>query len=418
MIKTVFSSFFRTIGRIIAYLAFGALLALLFKNSDVFAVDYGHDYYTNSANYGSYNCSGLDCSITQDVTTFTQGSDIVNLGFNNPRDYVYRLRIRVYGNSSYIYEQDNTYTLRFTINLYMVQDGYTNLTNDEVLQMLETNYKVKMYGNTTASSTGSNTDYIDNFSYYWKHGTVDGRYLLYVTFTTTDDLKFLSVFLNDKDYINGKDPNYTHNFFGSYNVSYLKVTYTEGMNSALDNQTIVIQNEFNDVKDKITDFIDIFQQNADKTEDIYLNDTENEDGTCGGILCNLKKVVKGVINFPQTILTAIVDGLKALFIPSDFSFLDDFRNSIENKLGFIAEVPMAIIDFTLNLATASWDEFDSISFPSISIFGYNFWNAQEIDLSEAIRIFAPFKYITDCLCVILCARTLNRWREKFTGGGD
>lgn len=121
--------------------------------------------------------------------------------------------------------------------------------------------------------------------------------------------------------------------------------------------------------------------------------------------------------FAYKLVELIVNALKALFIPENMDFVTDFVDALESKLGFIASVPVAIIEFIMDLANATWTEFKSIQLPSISIFGYNFWNAQEIDLTEAINIFKPFKYVTDVICVVICAQTLNKWRERFSGGG-
>lgn len=120
--------------------------------------------------------------------------------------------------------------------------------------------------------------------------------------------------------------------------------------------------------------------------------------------------------FAYKLVELMLNMLKSLFIPEDMDFVTNFVDALESKLGFIAAIPVKIIEFTMGLASATWSEFNSISLPSISIFGYNFWNAQEIDLTEAINIFKPFKYVTDVICVVLCARTLNKWREQFTGG--
>lgn len=416
MIKTVFSSFFRTIGRIIAYLAFGALLALIFQNKDVFAIDYGYNKVDWSINSEGAYCTNDGYSIPlAGFSDFSGWKDLdvtIDLGECNTMGI---LTFRVYGNSTYTFKAGNSYTIRYTVDFEDAWEASMFMQNYEFGRLLT---------NTSNVQTGGVYGYenVTSYNSYMKEGSVENRVLIYFTFTPAVDLKFVRTYYYPKDLTPISNTNlYVDSdtlVKQSVMLNYVKVTYVEGSNAAIENQTNTIINQTDKINDSIDKFISIFTANSKKQESIYLDETENSDGTCGGILCNLKKVVKGVINLPQTFLTAIVDGLKALFIPSDFSFLDDFRNSIESKLGFIAEVPMAIIDFTLNLATASWEEFDSISFPEIEIFGYKFWNSQEIDLSEAIRIFAPFKYITDCLCVIICARTLNKWREKFTGGGD
>ena len=127
---------------------------------------------------------------------------------------------------------------------------------------------------------------------------------------------------------------------------------------------------------------------------------------------------KGIWQTIKELPSKFLDMLKGLFIPDNFDFLDDFKNTLETKLGFIAEVPIALIDFISGLVTTNWSEFNSISFPAIEIFGVNFWGSQEVSLQEAIDIFSPYKYITDVICVVICVNTLKRWYDDFAGGGN
>lgn len=126
---------------------------------------------------------------------------------------------------------------------------------------------------------------------------------------------------------------------------------------------------------------------------------------------------KGIWQTIKDLPVQFLNMLKSLFIPDDFSFLDNFKESLENKLGFIAEVPLSVLDFLLNLVTSDWEEFNSITFPSIDIFGVKFWSDMTIDLTEAKNIFGPFKYLTDISCVIICVNTLRRWYDNFANGG-
>lgn len=204
---------------------------------------------------------------------------------------------------------------------------------------------------------------------------------------------------------------------GATSVSEIKSALSNEFNDLtnnINNSTTIINNNINSVKE---------QQNEtnNKLDDVKSSiDSDDNDTTSKkcGIVCKLKGIFTGIVNLPGKIVSGLIDALKSLFIPSDTSFITDFVESIENKLGFIAEIPISIINFGLELVTTEWDKFDSVTFPSISIFGYNFWNTQEVDLTEAINIFKPYKYITDILCVIICAATLKRWREKFNGGGE
>lgn len=142
------------------------------------------------------------------------------------------------------------------------------------------------------------------------------------------------------------------------------------------------------------------------TEEICSNKLDEQNETSKGIWATIK-------DLPNMFL----DMLLGLFIPEDLSFIDNFKEVISNKLGFIASIPIQIIDFMLGLANIAFDEITTISFPSISIFGFNFWNAEEIDITIMLEKLKPFRYFTDLTCVILCCRTLYDLYHNFTGGG-
>ncbi len=157
-------------------------------------------------------------------------------------------------------------------------------------------------------------------------------------------------------------------------------------------------------------------EESKKQTDAITSESEDVESSSCGLICKIGGVFKTLVELPGKLISLLIDALKSLFIPKDMSFINNFMESIENKLGFIASIPMSVIRFTLNLATASWEDFTSITFPSISIFGYNFWQSQEIDLTDAINIFKPFKYFTDIVCVTLFCSTLLKWYERFSGG--
>ena len=146
-----------------------------------------------------------------------------------------------------------------------------------------------------------------------------------------------------------------------------------------------------------------------------LDEAEN---TRKGIWGTIKDVLSNIIALPKKIVEFLVDALKSLFIPEDMSFLDDFKESISNKLGFIAQVPIAVIDFGIDLVNLDVEEMTSVTFPTVEIFGVNFWPEMEVDITPIMSKFSSLKYLTDVLCVTMCVSTLNRWREKFTGGGE
>ena len=131
-----------------------------------------------------------------------------------------------------------------------------------------------------------------------------------------------------------------------------------------------------------------------------------------------EKTRKGIWETIKDLPNAFLNMLKSLIIPENFDFINDFKDALENKLGFIASIPLQLINFLLNLTTASWQDVTSVSLPNIEIFGYNWWNGGEIDISEGIRMFSAVKYLTDVLCVIIMANTLLKWWQSITGGGE
>lgn len=122
--------------------------------------------------------------------------------------------------------------------------------------------------------------------------------------------------------------------------------------------------------------------------------------------------------FFDNLLTGILNGIKSLFVPDDFSFIDDFKTTLENKLGFIASIPIQLLDYLLSLKNKALNPMNKITFPQISIFGYYFWDNMEIDITKGLGWISSFKYLTDLGCVIIVVNTLRKWYVNFTGGDE
>lgn len=329
--KEMFSSFFKTIGRILAYIFIGIILALVFKGCDVFAAtDSGYSSYTHTAWYYRYiddtvegTCSSNYFNVSDDTTATDVVSDNTYFSLNDnttylngqiKTDYIGKIRLRVFAGSSYTWNKENLYTFRFTFN-------FKN-TDEDFLSKLKKYYTINaVYGNTSSSDSGKTTDYISSFSWYWEKGSVDGRYLLYLNVQPSSNIKYIHFYITAE---NQSKAYISQSVFGSYNMSYIKVTYEEGVSAAIKEQTSIIQNKMNE-------FMNIFQKNNDEIKDIYTNDTENEDGTCNGVICNLKKVVKSVLDFPKIIFNAVKEVLLSLFVPSS-DFLIDWINGLIDTL--------------------------------------------------------------------------------------
>lgn len=120
--------------------------------------------------------------------------------------------------------------------------------------------------------------------------------------------------------------------------------------------------------------------------------------------------------FAKKLVEFIVNGLKDLFIPKNFDFINNFKESLENKLGFIASVPLQFLDYILSLPSKVFTPVSSITFPSIEVFGVTFWNDIEINPSSGLGWISQWKYYTDFGCVILCCIGLFKHYNKFGGG--
>lgn len=125
---------------------------------------------------------------------------------------------------------------------------------------------------------------------------------------------------------------------------------------------------------------------------------------------------KGIWQTIKELPNKFLEMLKSLFIPEDMSFLNNLKESLEDKLGFIASIPLQLIDYILNLPNKVFTPITSISFPEIDVFGVKFWAGQEVDITEGLKWFQAMKYFGDILCVILVVNTLNRWYKSFGGG--
>lgn len=203
------------------------------------------------------------------------------------------------------------------------------------------------------------------------------------------------------------------------NVTWLTNTTQVITQEMLDNTVYLYGNRFSSGETGFNVVISDLIMSLDKKEPFepYGEICKNKLDSVDDSINNLDETNKGIWDTIKELPSRFLDMLIGLFIPEDFSFLDNFKDALESKLGFIAEIPISILDFMINLANANWETFDSISFPSIEIFGYNFWESQEISLQPAIDIFEPYKYITDILCVVLCCNTLLKWYQSFTDGG-
>ena len=158
-------------------------------------------------------------------------------------------------------------------------------------------------------------------------------------------------------------------------------------------------------------------------EKVCKNRLDEANETSKGLLGKIKDILSYINPFSENffaykLVELLLNGLKSLIVPDDFDFINDFKEVLENKLGFIASVPIQLLDYVISLKDKVFTPMTTISFPKISIFGYYFWDDMEIDITQGLNWVAPFKYLTDLGCVIIMVNTLKKWYTNFTGGDE
>lgn len=379
MLNDIFKSFFRTLGRIIAYLFVAYILMLLFGQIN--------------AKASVYNANDFEIRVNNTLVMGNDGGGLWDGGYatiSSGNEVNMEIVVNNVGDKA----GDNllvTVTFCSTGTYYgsILTPGYdltgATLINNYSIQHSNTACKVGGYDGVVMQSIWNLSVPGNSFSLHSWGGIRDNYTVLVdVTGITISDF----------------DPSMAQEF-----QQYQQNQTIIDQNNQLINGFGNLQNQQQETNDKLDDLNDSISSDSDDTT----------SGSCG-IICKLKGIFTGIVELPVKLVNLLIDALKSLFIPEDTDFITNFVESIESKLGFIAEVPVQIIEFGINLASAGWEEVTSVSLPSISIFGYNFWSSQEIDISEGLKVFQAFRYITDCLCVIICARGLIKLWEGFTGG--
>ena len=354
-IKTCFNSFFRTLGRILCYVAIGMILSFLFSKIDVHA---------DSDKYVKLNGVTL-----------------------NYKDYVYipQGNIPFEFNDGVLYDIPSEIPQNFLITFCSSDDKitnwYSNVTDKEFphdLNIYKTNIPCQystsdyaggrityFYGKSFSfSATGSNGSSWGRWTFY----SYSGSYQLLNFITTNDDISI--------DFSSG-------------------ALITQ-------NEQIIAQNK---------DIISQSKHHSNQNDQII-----NQGKETNSKLDQAENTRKGIWETIKGIPESIANAIKGLFIPDNFDFLNDFKDTLSNKLGFIAEVPIKLLDFIISLADFTWTEFTSITFPKIEIMGVSFWDDITIDVGPILGGLKKYRYLTDVLCVTLCVNTLRKMYDKFNGG--
>lgn len=163
----------------------------------------------------------------------------------------------------------------------------------------------------------------------------------------------------------------------------------DGLKASIDNQTQVIQKE------------------QDETQQTIKDETEKQTSAIGG--------------FFDKLLGGIKDFFTGLFIPDEIA-TDAFTDLLEQKLGFIYQVPAIVVSFftTLFGAFAS-GQASSITFPGWSYGEWTFLEPATISRSDYSAIFGvldPILTIVGTILVVFAfCKGVQSFYERIIGGG-
>lgn len=358
-IKTCFNSFFRTLGRILCYVAIGTILSFLFSKIDVHAesisvsnASVGYVLIDNATfNYQDiYNKLNTDKEVRFSINVPLSYSDIYSYAFI---DICSGTDIWTYRSSGIGASCSQNC---FSNQTLTTKTNYICTTGDYQGKIYRVSVPIAKWERDTADELASVSDRLS-------FGTSQASW---------NPMRIYGVYLTDTS-----------------DTGQYQVDYTDTINS--------IGGSISNVGGKIDD------------TNSKINDTNTKLDEAENTRKGIWETIKGI---PESIANLI----KGLFIPDNFDFLNDFKETLSNKLGFIAEVPIKLLDFIISLADFTWTEFSSITFPKIEILGVSFWNDITIDVGPILGGLKKYRYITDVLCVTLCVNTLRKMYDKFTGG--
>lgn len=160
------------------------------------------------------------------------------------------------------------------------------------------------------------------------------------------------------------------------------------------------------------------RETIDAIEEQTTTITENQNQIKDAIIANNNANTDKQIQENKNLLQQLFDFLVGLFIPDSFDFLTGFLDVLEEKLGFVGSVPIQFFEFLIDLVNVDFDTVTSITLPHFEILGYTFFDEQEIDLTDIMVAFEPYRVYTNIGCVCLCIRYLIKLYETFANGEE
>ena len=251
IINWIANGFFRTLGKFLFFFLIACIVGILIGNGTVKLTDLlGIDivYAETNANYSSIRMDVEQCSVRPNgnTTAFNNcvwdhtnglGSNY-KISFGSTNGYLRKIQFQFFGGSNYTYPA-GSYRVQFQI----AQDPLDMLAFTDY-------YDLKIYGNSSSSSSGASSglDTITSKSCTFSRVTTY-RVAVNCAFTTSRDLKYLNVSFEYYDDNDVKLYNTTAIQWDSID----QFVYSTDSTGAINNQTTIIQNEFQNLDNTLTD---------------------------------------------------------------------------------------------------------------------------------------------------------------------
>lgn len=285
------NGFFRSLGKFLFFFLITCLIAILVGNGSLKLTDLlGIEvvYAETNANYSSIKLEVEQCTIRPsgsnvafnncvwDSRTGTGSGNKISFGSSN--GYLRKIQFQFYGGSNYNYPSGS-----YRLQIKLAQEPLD-------IYAFNNYYQMKIYGNTSSSSTGASSgfDTISSKSCtYSQSSTYVG--IITCVFGTAKDLKYFNFSL---EYLDDNDVR-LYNTNNIYWYSIDQFTFTTDSTGAINNQTTIIQNEFQNLDNTLTD-TDSDIDSSDMVD--FLNDLS---------LTN-EGIVSTFVNLPISIIESLV----------------------------------------------------------------------------------------------------------------
>lgn len=234
----IFNSFFRTIGRILAVVLISTLFGLIMSKLG-FKIPYIVDI-VNASEIQSYNNTYMAYKLELDGVSTWYGNYSVGTWHEREQGgFIREFDVHMVGSNTNVFLSSRTYYFEFTLG---VTGGSLTTTGQNMYQLLG-NPQFKILGSVNASESGATQNNIKSFACGTQLGNGTNRLVVACSFQPNTDIKYFRVAMIYSDNAIWFDE------YSYYSMDHF--TYDSGVEGAIENQNILIDNGFKNIETEI-----------------------------------------------------------------------------------------------------------------------------------------------------------------------